>query len=224
MGRLSCLLLVIFCVGAALVRGDDPWFPDPWKWDSPPPADGTPPPLYPSPDSPSPYYDAPPYMSGPPPVQSPPYDSYPPTDGPGPSPWLSCGYGPNSIFCAVSCYLSQLSEIWFCLSVSICPQGSNAGTCLWVASLSVISLLWESVFLSASILTRAQSGNGFFHVWSHLHSELVRPVQQIAWPLLKRENSQKICCHWYQLFRVVALALFLPLEVRSSQNVRSTPP
>ncbi|CAM6083930.1 unnamed protein product [Calypogeia fissa] len=91
MGRVSCFLVLAFCVGAVTVRGDDPWWPDPFKWDSPPPADGTPPPpLYPTPDTPSPYYDAPPYMGGEPPVDSPPYDSYPPTDGPSPGPWFSC--------------------------------------------------------------------------------------------------------------------------------------
>ncbi|CAM6091309.1 unnamed protein product [Calypogeia fissa] len=93
MARLSCLLvLVAFCVGAVTVRGDDPWFPDPFaSWESPPPPmDGTPPPpLYPAPEGPSPYYNAPPYMGGEPPVDSPPYDSSPPTDGPSPPPWMS---------------------------------------------------------------------------------------------------------------------------------------
>jgi hypothetical protein len=97
MARLSWLLLVFLCLAAATVRGDeeipsdaqmkDPWFP--WWGESPPPAAGAPPPLYPSPNTPSPYYDAPPYMDTPP--SEPPPESYPPTDGPGPSPWLSCG-------------------------------------------------------------------------------------------------------------------------------------
>jgi hypothetical protein len=67
------------------IQEKDPWFP--WWSDSPPPEAG--PPLYPSPDTPSPYYDAPPYMDAPP--SYPPPESSSPSGGPEPSPWFSCG-------------------------------------------------------------------------------------------------------------------------------------
>lgn len=60
MGRLSSLLLLVLCVGAAVVRGeDDPWFPHPWRGNGIRPAavEGTHGPLHASSDGSVPYYD-----------------------------------------------------------------------------------------------------------------------------------------------------------------------